>query len=298
MNQLARVFDSRQGGFGSQPKFPHPMDVRLLLRSWLRFKNDQALHMARFTLERMAMGGIYDHLGGGFARYSTDAHWLVPHFEKMLYDNALLLGCYLETYQATGDPFFREIAEETLVWVKREMTSPEGPFYSTLDADSEGEEGKFYVWTEKEILDVLGPEDGERFCSVYGVEPAGNWEHGQNILHRTKTLAQSARLLGCSESDLRQLLERCRKKLYEVRARRVWPARDEKILTSWNALMIAALAQASAVLDRPDLAQDSARAADFLLTRMRGSDGRLLRHLEPGKLAQVQRLSRGLLLPD
>jgi uncharacterized protein YyaL (SSP411 family) len=242
--------------------------------------------MARFTLVRMAMGGIYDHLGGGFARYSTDARWLVPHFEKMLYDNALLLGCYLEAYQATGDPFFREIAEETLTWVKREMTSPEGPFYSTLDADSEGEEGKFYVWTEKEILDLLGPEDGERFCTVYGVEPGGNWEHGRNILHRMKTFAQSARLLNVPEPELRQQLDGSRRKLYEVRSRRVWPGRDEKVLTSWNALMIGALAQGSAVLDRPDLAQDAGRAADFLLTRMRGPEGRLLRTWSQGGQAK------------
>lgn len=286
VRQLGQVFDSRQGGFGQQPKFPHPMDIRLLLRAWLRSGDEQALHMARFTLERMAMGGIYDHLGGGFARYSTDARWLVPHFEKMLYDNALLLSCYLEAFQATGETFFREVAEETLLWVKREMTSPEGPFYSTLDADSEGVEGKFYVWTEKEIVELLGPEDAERFCSVYGVEPGGNWEHGRNILHRMKSFTESARLLGCSEPDLRQQLDRSRRKLYEVRSRRIWPGRDEKVLTSWNALMIGSLAQASAVLDRPDLAQDATKAADFLLTRMRGADGRLLRTWSQGGQAK------------
>ncbi len=282
VRQLGQVFDSHYGGFGRQPKFPHPMDIRLLLRAWQRFGDDNALHMARFTLERMAMGGIYDHLGGGCARYSTDARWLVPHFEKMLYDNALLLSCYLEAYQATGDSFFREIAEETLLWVKREMTSPEGPFFSTLDADSEGEEGKFYVWTEKEILDLLGEEEGGLFCAAYGVEPGGNWEHGQNILHRLKTFAQLARLNSCSEAELREKLDRGRRRLYEVRSSRVWPGRDEKVLTSWNALMVAALAQAAAVLDRPELAQDAARAADFLLTRMRSADGRLLRTWSQG----------------
>ncbi len=286
VRRLNEVFDPREGGFGQAPKFPHPMDVRLLLRAWQRLGDEQALHVASFTLERMAMGGIYDHLGGGFARYSTDARWLVPHFEKMLYDNALLLSAYLEAHQATGNPFFREIAEETLGWLKREMTSPEGPFFSTLDADSEGEEGKFYVWTEKEILDLLGREDGERFCAVYGVEPDGNWEHGQNILHRRKTFAQSARLLNCSETELRQQLDRCRRKLYEVRSKRVWPGRDEKVLTSWNALMIGAVAQASAVLDRPDLAGDAGRAADFLLTRMRSADGRLLRTWSQGSEAK------------
>ena len=174
--------------------------------------------MVRITLDHMAMGGIYDHLGGGFARYSTDERWLVPHFEKMLYDNALLVPCYLEAFQATGEPFYREIAEETLGWVLREMTSPDGPFYSTLDADSEGEEGKFYVWTAAEIEQVLGKDDADLFSAVYGVEPDGNWEHGNNILHRVKTFAQYARLNGLSEADLRSRLDACRRKLFEVRS--------------------------------------------------------------------------------
>jgi uncharacterized protein YyaL (SSP411 family) len=175
VDHLARVFDPVNGGFGSAPKFPHPMDLRVLLRAWKRFGGDETLHMVRHTLDRMAMGGIYDHLGGGFARYSTDARWLVPHFEKMLYDNALLVPCYLEAYQATGEAFYREIVDETLGWVLRDMTSPEGPFYSTLDADSEGMEGKFYVWTAAEIEQVLGKEEADLFCAVYGVEPEGNW---------------------------------------------------------------------------------------------------------------------------
>ena len=182
---LGRAFDPIHGGFGQAPKFPHPMDLRLLLRIAKRFGDDHALHMVRHTLDRMAMGGVYDHLGGGFARYSTDARWFAPHFEKMLYDNALLVPCYVEAFQATGELFYREVIEETLAWVKREMTSPEGPFYSTLDADSEGEEGKFYVWTAAEIEQALG-DDAPTFNAVYGVEPEGNWEHGRNILFRAR----------------------------------------------------------------------------------------------------------------
>jgi uncharacterized protein YyaL (SSP411 family) len=280
-NGLARAFDARNGGFGQAPKFLHTMDLRLLLRCWRRFGDTQALEMVRVTLDHMTMGGIYDHLGGGFARYSTDERWLVPHFEKMLYDNALLVPCYLETFQATGEPYYREVAEETLGWVLREMTSPDGPFYSTLDADSEGEEGKFYVWSAPEIEQVLGQEDAELFAAVYGVEPEGNWEDGKNILHRLKTFAQYARLNGMSEADLRSRLDGCRHKLFEVRSRRVWPGRDEKALTSWNGLMIGTLAQAAQVLDRSDYAEAASRAADFILTRMR-SGGRLLRTWSAG----------------
>src|SRR5262245_21150210 len=180
VGELGHRFDPLHGGFGQPPKFLHTMDLRLLLRAWQRFDLPDALHMVRHTLERMAMGGIYDHLGGGFARYSTDARWLVPHFEKMLYDNALLVGVYVEAFQATGSPNFAEVVEETLGWVRREMTSPEGPFYSTIDADSEGEEGKFYVWTDDEINEVLGA-DAKLFSAVHGVEEGGNWE-GHNIL--------------------------------------------------------------------------------------------------------------------
>ncbi len=193
----------------------------------------------------------------------------MPHFEKMLYDNALLVPVYLEAFQATNEPFYREIAEETLGWVLREMTSPDGPFYSTLDADSEGEEGKFYVWSAAEIERILGEEDAALFNAVYGVEPEGNWEHGHNILHRVKTFAQYARLNGLSESDLRNRLEVCRRKLFDVRSKRIWPGRDEKTLTSWNGLMIGALAQAAQVLDRSDFADAAARAAGFILDRMR-----------------------------
>jgi uncharacterized protein YyaL (SSP411 family) len=283
---LARAFDPTYGGFGSAPKFPHPMDLRLLLRTWRRFGDANALHMVRLTLDRMAMGGIYDHLGGGFHRYSTDARWLVPHFEKMLYDNALLCVSYLEGYQATGNPLYRTVVEETLAYVLREMTSPEGPFYSTQDADSEGEEGKFYVWSAAEVEAILGKEVAEKFAYVYDVTPDGNWE-GHNILHRAKTDEQDARLLNVPEPELRRLLDQGKRQLCEVRNRRVWPGRDEKVLTSWNGLMIAAFAQAAQVLDRPEYAATAARAADFLLKRMRTADGRLLRTYSAGSAAKL-----------
>jgi uncharacterized protein YyaL (SSP411 family) len=273
---LERNFDHTYGGFGNAPKFPHPMDLRLLLRAWKRSDDSNALHMARVTLDRMAMGGIYDQLGGGFHRYSTDARWLAPHFEKMLYDNALLTLAYLEAYQATGDPLYRAVVEGTLGYVRREMTSPEGPFYSTQDADSAGEEGKFYVWSAAEIEAVLGRDAAETFDYIYGVMPEGNWE-GHNILHRGKTFEQNARLLHVPEPELHARLDEARRKLFEVRSRRVWPGRDEKVLTAWNGLMIDAFARAAVVLDHAAYAETAVRAADFLLKRMRGPDGRLLR---------------------
>jgi uncharacterized protein YyaL (SSP411 family) len=278
---LGRAFDSTYGGFGSAPKFPHPMELRVLLRAWKRFGDDHALHMARLTLDRMAQGGIYDHLGGGFHRYSTDERWLAPHFEKMLYDNALLTAAYLEAFQATGDSFYRDVVQDTLAYVRREMTSPEGPFYSTQDADSEGEEGKFFVWTAEEIEAVLGQEAARVFKDVYDVSPGGNWE-GHNILNRTRSLTQDARMLGIDEAALRQQLAGSRRQLFEVRSKRVWPGRDEKVLTAWNGLMIQAFAQAAQVLDDPTYAQSAARAADFILTRMRTPDGQLLRTYSQG----------------
>jgi uncharacterized protein YyaL (SSP411 family) len=284
---LVRAFDPVHGGFGQAPKFPHPMDLRVLLRVWRRFGDDQALHMARTTLDHMARGGIYDHLGGGFARYSTDARWLVPHFEKMLYDNALLSVAYLEAYQATGEELYRQVVEETLGWVGREMTSPEGPFYSTLDADSEGVEGKFYVWSAHEIDAILGAEDAAVFNSVYGVEPEGSWEHGQNILHCVKTLPQYARLHAIPEADLKALLARAREKLFAIRSRRVRPGLDDKALTSWNGLMIDAFARAAVVLDHPSYAQAAGHAADFILTRMRTVEGRLLHTYRTGSEAKL-----------
>jgi uncharacterized protein YyaL (SSP411 family) len=273
---LRRAFDRQYGGFGQAPKFPHPMELRLLLRLWQRFGDDDALSMVRKTLDGMARGGIYDHLGGGFARYSTDAHWLVPHFEKMLYDNALLTVAYVEAYQATGAGFYRNVVDETLTYVMDEMTGPDGEFYSTQDADSEGEEGKFYVWQKKEVEHLLGNHEAELFCDVYDVTDQGNWE-GNNILHRTRSDEQEARLLQIPVDELQRRLRESRQKLMVVRSRRVWPGRDEKILTAWNALMISAFAAAAQVLENADYRRAAERAARFLLDRMSLPDGRLYR---------------------
>jgi uncharacterized protein YyaL (SSP411 family) len=282
---LGRAFDGTYGGFGGAPKFPHSMELRVLMRAWKRFGDDQALHMARLTLDRMAMGGMYDHLGGGFHRYSTDQRWLVPHFEKMLYDNALLSVAYLEAYQASGENFYREVVEETLGYVLREMTSPEGPFYSSQDADSEGEEGKFFVWSAEEIERVLGKDLADLVNEVYDVTPQGNWE-GHNILNRSKTYDQYARLRKIPEPELRRLLDQGKRKLLEVRSRRVRPGRDDKVLTAWNGLMIDAFAQAAEVLDKSAYAVSAVRAAEFILTRMRTADGRLLRTYTTGANAK------------
>ena len=273
---LQRAFDSRFGGFGQAPKFPHPMELRLLLRIAKRFDDESALGMVTKTLDEMARGGIYDQLGGGFHRYSTDERWLAPHFEKMLYDNALLSVAYLEAYQVTSNDFYRETIEETLAYVTREMTSTDGAFFSTQDADSEGVEGKFFVWTRAELEKLLGSDDARLFASIYDVTPQGNWE-GHNILHLARTLDTDAKMLGLPLDELKTRLQACKAKLLTARSRRIWPGRDEKILTSWNALMISAFAKAAQVLEEPDYAQAAVRAADFLLTTMRREDGRLYR---------------------
>jgi len=215
---LERIFDSSYGGFGGAPKFPHSMDLQVLLRFWLRNPRDGVLQMVRTTLDQMAAGGIYDHLGGGFARYSVDARWLVPHFEKMLYDNALLAGAYLDGYLATGDQEYARVVRETLDYILRDMTDPAGGFYSTEDADSEGEEGKFYVWTPEEVREVLGEERAKTFCYVYDVTDDGNFE-GKSILNLPKTLAQCAKLLERDIADLESELAESRAKLLEVRDR-------------------------------------------------------------------------------
>jgi len=224
----------------------------------------------------MARGGIYDQLGGGFHRYSTDARWLVPHFEKMLYDNALLLGAYVEALQATGDGFYRQIARETADYVLREMTRADGPFFSTQDADSEGVEGKFFVWSLAEVQQALGKEEAELFASVYDVTAEGNWEE-HNILHRGRSDEQDAKLLGLPIEELRRRLAASKRTLFDLRSKRIWPGRDDKVLTSWNGLMIGALAQTAQVLDEPRYTEAAGRAADFILTQMRAPDGKLLR---------------------
>jgi len=282
---LTRSFDPQFGGFGSAPKFPHPLELRLLLRSWRRTGEGRLLSMVTTTLDRMAAGGIYDHLGGGFHRYSTDARWLVPHFEKMLYDNASLAVAYLEGWQATHNEQYARVVRQTLDYVLREMTSPEGGFYSTEDADSEGQEGKFYLWTPAEVSAVLGRQPAQAFCHVYDVSEPGNFE-GRNILNRCKTPAQSAAILGRSEEELEAELATSRQRLLEARSARVRPGRDDKVLVSWNGLMIEALARSGAALGQPRYVDAAAGAARFLLSTLRSSEGRLL-HVWRGGQARI-----------
>jgi uncharacterized protein YyaL (SSP411 family) len=279
---LLRSFDSRNGGFGQAPKFPHPMDLKVLLRHHARTGDAQALHAVTLTLDKMARGGIYDHLGGGFARYSTDDRWLVPHFEKMLYDNALLASVYLEAWQATGEQEFAQKSRETLDYILARMTGAEGGFCSTEDADSEGVEGKYYVWTPGEIHQALGAERGKTFCYVYDVTEAGNWE-SHNILNLPRPIGQAAGLLARDEAELRVELAEDRAKLLAVRDRRVPPAKDTKVLVSWNGLAIAALAVAGRALEEPRFTDAAGRAAGFILDRMRGGDGRLLHTFKDGQ---------------
>ena len=294
---LAGRFDPAHGGFGAAPKFPHPMDVLFLLRYHRRSGNIEALRMAVVSLDRMARGGINDQLGGGFHRYSVDARWLVPHFEKMLYDNALLARAYVEAAQAVaplpvssallegGAPVaaaFRAVARETLDWVLREMTSPEGGFYSSLDADSEGEEGKYYVWTPQEIESVLGRQEAALVGSIYGVTAGGNFEQGRSILHLPMSLDERAAELRTDVAELRLRLAGARARLLQARERRVRPGRDDKILADWNGITISALAIGGRLLDEPRYREAAARGARMVLTRMR-PEGRLLHSFHMGE---------------
>jgi uncharacterized protein YyaL (SSP411 family) len=281
---LMRNHDPRFGGFGGAPKFPPSMTLSFLLRRSRAARGPEAelyLKAVETTLEKMAQGGIYDQLGGGFHRYSVDAYWLVPHFEKMLYDNALLSRLYVDAHLATGNPLYRRVAEETLDYVLREMTSPEGGFYSAQDADSEGEEGKFFVWTPAEVVSVVGERDAEIFCAYYDVSAEGNFE-GHNILHVPRPARDVARLLGIGEPDLLAALERSRRLLHGVREGRVKPGRDEKILTAWNGLMLRSFAEAGNALDREDYRAAAVRNAEFIFSALE-RDGRLLRTYRDGE---------------
>jgi uncharacterized protein len=280
--QLAREFDPIHGGFGAAPKFPPSTAISLLLRVHRRTGDPESLKIARTTLDAMARGGIYDQIGGGFARYSTDERWLVPHFEKMLYDNALLARVYLEAYQITREAFYKRIAAETLDYVIREITAPEGGFYSSTDADSEGEEGKFFVWTPGEVKTVLGVDEARFFCAYYDITDEGNWE-GKNIPNTPRPFETIASKLGVDPAKLRISLDASRKKLYEARQKRVPPGLDDKILTSWNGLMIGTMAEGARVLRDPKYLAAAERAADFILKTLRTPDGRLLRTYRAGK---------------
>jgi uncharacterized protein YyaL (SSP411 family) len=302
VRNLTGAFDLTHGGFGGAPKFPHAMDLEFLLRMHLReaahpvyleriitvgsqraMQDLTPLTMITKTLDQMAAGGIYDHLGGGFHRYATDDHWLVPHFEKMLYDNALLARIYLHAYQVTGKQRYERICRETLDYIRREMTSPEGGFYATQDADSEGEEGKFYVWRPAEIRAVLDDAEADLFMAAYGVTAEGNFEQtGASVLHLEKPLADLANERGMTPEEVESRLADARMALFAARSRRIWPALDDKIVTAWNGLMLRAFAEAASAFDSQTYAEVAANSAAYLLATMRGKDGQLLRTARGG----------------
>jgi uncharacterized protein YyaL (SSP411 family) len=281
VQQLAQSYDRRYGGFGKAPKFPPCQSLELLLRFWRRTGDAQALEMLRGTLDGMKAGGMYDQLGGGFARYSTDERWHVPHFEKMLYDNAQLAKIYTEAFQATGEAEYARIATETLDYVAREMQGPEGGYYSATDADSEGVEGKYFVWQPHEVEELLGSPDAERFCAYYDVTVEGNWE-GSSVLRVQHVPEVVAAELDISVAELRASLERARPILYEARGRRVPPLLDDKVLVAWNGLMIDAFAVAARVFPERGYAESAERAATFLLDRLSRPDGGLYRTYRAG----------------
>ena len=320
-NQAAAAFDPSHGGFGDAPKFPRSPELSFLLHYWSRTRTAQALDMAATTLEHLARGGIHDHLGGGFHRYSTDGRWLVPHFEKMLYDQALLARAYLEAYQVTHRETFAETARDIFTYVLRDLVDPQGGFYSAEDADSDGEEGKFYVWTPSEITHVLGQEDAEVFNRFYGVTADGNFsaegarqplvegggqgpasggEPHASILNIEQPLEDFAKLKGLDAATLAQRLARGRLRLLAARDQRIRPHRDDKILTSWNGLIIASLAYGASALDEPRYLEAARRAADFVLHSL-VRDGMLLRRFRdgdaryPGTLEDYAFFSYGLL---
>jgi len=289
-DQFDHQFDKQNGGFGRAQKFPTPHNLLFLLRYWKRTGQPKALEMVEKTLQAMRGGGMYDHVGFGFHRYSTEPTWHVPHFEKMLYDQAMLALAYLEAYQATGNEEYAKTAREIFTYVSRDMTSPAGGFYSAEDADSEGEEGKFYLWTEDEIRKILGKSDADLYVKAFGVERGGNFTDpfgkqnaGANILRLTKPVKDLAAELKIPEADLQTRLEAARQKLFTVREKRVHPGKDDKILTDWNGLMIAAFARGAQVLDELKYAEAARRSVDFILGNLRTSDGRVLHRYREGQ---------------
>ena len=307
-DQLSRRFDRTHGGFGGAPKFPTPHHLTFLLRYWKRSKEPAALAMVETTLQKMRLGGIYDHVGFGFHRYSTDARWFLPHFEKMLYDQALLGLAYAEAYQATRREEYARVVREIFTYVRRDLWSPEGGFLCAEDADSEGEEGKFYLWTKSEIMDLLGKEDGTLFSQLFGITGSGNYSEeagggrtGRNIPHLAKPLADSALEVHLGAEELQTRWEKAREKLFVAREMRVRPHRDDKVLTDWNGLMIAALAKGAQALGDSSFAEAAEKAAGFLLKTMLTDEGRLLhRYREgeagiPGHLDDYAFLTWGLL---
>jgi len=274
--QLEKSYDTEYAGFGSAPKFPHPTNLERLFRHWSSTdKSDQqALNMARSTLHAMASGGIYDQLGGGFCRYSVDKHWMIPHFEKMLYDNGPLLVLYANAYVATGDETFRRVSEQTAAWVMREMQASDGGYYSTLDADSEGEEGKFYAWKLAEVEQLLDAPEYAVLSRHYGLDRSPNFEGAWN-LHVFRSLEDIATDLSQEMDDVKRYLSNARQKLFDARELRVRPGRDEKILTSWNGLMIKGMAVAGRRLGRPEFIASAEQSLKFVRENL-WVDGRLL----------------------
>ena len=291
-DELTKRFDPEYGGFGQAPKFPTPHNLLFLLRYWKRTKDQQILMMVEQTLLAMRLGGIYDHIGFGFHRYSTDEKWLLPHFEKMLYDQALLSMAYIEAYQATGKESYKRTAQEIFMYVLRDMTSPEGGFYSAEDADSEGGEGKFYLWSNEEIERFLDETEAELVTNLFHFEKDGNFRDqstgmntGENIVYLQQSLQEIASDLDIEEELLRRRIEQIRRQLFAIREQRIHPHKDDKILTDWNGLMIAALAKGAEVFDEPKYAEAAQRAAHFILEHMREDNGRLLHRYRDGEAA-------------
>ncbi len=286
--KMMDAMDAVNGGFGAQPKFPNPISLEFLLRHVDRTQDKRALQLATLTLRKMAQGGIYDQVGGGFARYSVDAHWLVPHFEKMLYDNAQLSRLYLHAWQLTGDDFFRLVAEDIYDYMLREMTAADGGFYSATDADSEGVEGKFFVWTIEEAREALAPISDnlpralEIAVEYFGMSAEGNFE-GSNILFIPRSPAETAEVLGLTLGQLEQAVSQIKVQLYAIRSQRIPPSLDDKILTAWNGMMLASLAEAARLLGRPDYLDAARRSGEFLLKHMVGDEGRLFRSHKNGR---------------
>ncbi|NHJ31439.1 MAG: thioredoxin domain-containing protein [Asgard group archaeon] len=286
------LFDEKHGGFRGAPKFPTPHKLMFLLRLWKRTGNKAALMMVERTLLAMRLGGMYDHIGFGFHRYSTDSEWLLPHFEKMLYDQALLVIAYIEAYQATKKEEYREVAEEILSYVLRDMTSHEGGFYSAEDADSEGEEGKFYIWTTEEIRENLGKEDAELFLQIYNFEEDGNFKdeatkekNGSNIPHLKESISELVSKHNLSREELIGKLESIRIKLFEKRKTRIHPHKDDKILTDWNGLMISAFAKVGRILENERYIEAAENALNFVLENMETDSGRLMHRYRDGSIA-------------
>jgi uncharacterized protein YyaL (SSP411 family) len=291
-NQIKSGFDPQFGGFEPAPKFPTPHRLLFLLRCYHRSGDTRALEMVEQTLTAMRLGGIWDHVGFGFHRYATDSRWLLPHFEKMLYDQAMIASAYLEAFQITKNPLFAKTAEEIFTYVLRDMTSPEGAFYSAEDADSEGEEGKFYVWTTEEFHRVLKDPDSQRWATILRLSPEGNFmdeatrqKTGANIIHLTAPFEKWAQKIGVPQTQIEDEWAQIRHQLYQAREQRIHPLKDDKILTDWNGLMIGALALGARILNRPEYERAARRATDFVLHKMKDEKGRLFHRFRDGELA-------------